>query len=124
MNTRNDPPTKRTSWSDCSQISELALLIDAMLPAHREEIVRAAVKFEATSELDTSYIVGEIRSLVVDGVAELFGPVVASKFQNLGQCLDLDHVMSDFASSGDPTTVQLAVCDLIESIASAANVSE
>ena len=84
MTTRNDAPTKRTSWSDCRQISELALLIDATPPAHREEIVRAAVKFEARSELETSYIVGEIRSLVVDGVAQLFGPVVASKFQNLG----------------------------------------
>ena len=123
MTTRR-PLTKQHRWSECKQISELALLIDGMPPAHREEIVRAAVKFEARSELETSYIVGEIRSLVVDGVAQLFGPVVASKFQTLAQCLDLDHVMSDFASSGDPATVQLAVCDLIESIASVANVSE
>ena len=123
MTTRR-PLTKQHRWFECKQISELVLLIDAMPPAHREEIVRAAVRFETTPELDASYIVGEIRSLVVDGVAQLFGPVVASKFQTLAQCLDLDHVMSDFASSGDPATVQLAVCDLIESIASAANVSE
>ena len=124
MTTHNNTPNKRTRWSDCNQVAELALLIDAMPPSHRGEIVRAAVKFEPTSELDGGYIVGEIRSLVVDGVAQLFGHSVSSKFQTLAQGLDLDQLLSDFAYCGDPAAVQLVVCDLLECIALAARASE
>ena len=115
---------KRTRWSDCNQVAELALLIDAMPPSHRGEIVRAAVKFEPISELGGGYIVGEIRSLVVDGVDQLFGHSVSSKFQTLAQGFDLDQLLSDFAYCGDPAAVQLVVCDLLECIALAASASE
>ncbi len=124
MTIHNNTLNKRTRWSDCNQVAELTLLIDAMPPSHRGEIVRAAVKFEPISELGAGYIVGEIRSLVVDGVAQLFGHSVSSKFQTLAQCLDLDQLLSDFAYCGDPAAVQLVVCDLMEWIALTVRASE
>ena len=107
MTIHNNTLNKRTRWSDCNQVAELALLIDAMPPSHRGEIVRAAVKFEPISELDGGYIVGEIRSLVVDGVDQLFGHSVSSKFQTPAQGFDLHQLLSDFAYCGDPAAVQL-----------------
>ena len=70
------------------------------------------------------YIVGEIRSLVVDGVHQLFGQSVSSKYQTLAQGFDVDQLLSDFAYCGDPAAVQLVVCDLMECIALAARASE
>ena len=124
MTTHNHTMNKRTRWSDCNQVAELALLIDAIPSSHRGEIVRAAVKFEPKSELAAGYIVGEIRSLVVDGVDQLFGHSVSTKLQTLAQEFDLDQLLSDFAYCGDPTAVQLVVCDLMEWIALTARASE
>ena len=115
---------KQSRWAECQQVSELALLIDALPPGHRSEIARAALTFEATSKLSSGYIVGEIRSLIADSVAQLFGHSIATKLGATTHTVEFTQALAEFAFCGDPARVQLAVCDLIECIVSAVNVSE
>ena len=105
---------KRIRWAQCPQLSELALMIDAIPPELRPSIVRAAITFERTDQ-PCAYFVGEIRSLFIDSLAHLFGDFTASLLHGAGRC-NLEP-LSQLSTCHDPAAVQLAVCDLLETLA-------
>ena len=117
MTTHNNTPNKRTRWSDCNQVAELALLIDAMPAELRIPIVNSAIKFESMSDFQSSYLIGEIRSLIVDTLAQLFDCFVSLEIQAEGMPPSIANAVFALASSPDPAAVQLAVCDLLECLA-------
>jgi hypothetical protein len=64
--------SKNIRWSQCPLLSKLALMIDALPHELRIPIVHSAIAFEA-ADLETGYVVGEIQSLLVDSLAQLYG---------------------------------------------------
>ena len=124
MTTTSGQPSKRTKWSACPQLSELALIMDAVPPALRMSLLQSAIGFIPQSDSETSYIVGEVRSLLVDCLAAVFGRSLRTKFTSTDQLPDLDQVIFRFSSCQDPADVQLAVCDLLECLAVTASLNE
>ena len=108
---------KRMHWSACQSVRELALLLDAMPAQYREQIVRAAVGSEPTSTLEVSSVVGEVRSLIDDSVADLYGSNVSLRVESRALIVELGKALRRLTGCGDPAAVQLVVCDLIEVIA-------
>ena len=120
----NTSLAKLAKWSECPQLGELALIIDAVPIALRVPLLQSAVAFEPASDFEAGYIVGEIRSLLVDCLAAVFGRSLRTKFTSTDQLSDVDQVIFRFSSCQDPADVQLAVCDLLECIALAASANE
>lgn len=108
------PVSKDIRWSQCSQLSELALMIDAIPHELRTPIVHSAIAFEA-ADLESGYVVGEIRSLLVDSLAQLYGCVV-SLWRGSDGIQDLDEAILPLSACQDPAAVQLVVCDLLEAM--------
>ena len=113
-NTTRRPVSKNMRWSQCPQLSELALMIDALPHELRIPIIHSAIAFEA-EDLQSSYLVGEIRSLLVDSSAQLFGRL-NSRWPNSDGTVDLDEAISALSACQDPAAVQLVVCDLLEAM--------
>ena len=123
MTTTSGQPSKRTKWSACPRLSELALIMDAVPPALRMSLLQSAIDFMPESDFETSYIVGEIRYLLVDCLAAVFGRSLRTRFTT-DQLSDLDQVICRFSSCQDPADIQLAVCDLLECLAVTASLNE
>ncbi len=124
MTTTSLQLTKRIRWSECRHLSELALLIDAAPTAQRVPLLQLAITCESATELETGNIVGEIRSLLVNCLAQVFGGFLTTKITAMEQRPDLDLVLCWFELCRDPAEIQLAVCDLVECLALMASVSE
>jgi hypothetical protein len=106
--------SKNIRWSQCPQLSELALMIDAFPHELRIPIVHSAIALEA-ADLETGYVVGEIRSLLVDSLAQLYG-CRNSLWRGSDGIPDLDEAISPLSACQDPAAVQLVVCDLLEAM--------
>ena len=117
MTISETPMAKRIRWSECQPVAEVALMLDALPPDHRAPILNAAVRFEPGSDFSESYLVGEIRVLIVDSIVQLYGQAVATRFENIAKSVDHDDLFSQLAFHSDPAVMQLAVCDLLEHIA-------
>ncbi len=124
MTTTSLQLTKRIRWSECRHLSELALLIDAAPTAQRVPLLQLAITCESATELETGNIVGEIRSLLVNCLAQVFDGFLTTKITAMEQRPDLDLVLCWFELCRDPAEIQLAVCDLVECLALMASVSE
>ena len=124
MTTTSLQLTKRIGWPECRHLSELALLIDAAPTALRIPLLQLAITCESASELKTGNIVGEIRSLLVNCLAQVFDGFLTTKITAMEQRPDLDLVLCWFELCRDPAEIQLAVCDLVECLALMASVSE
>ena len=123
MTTTSLQLTKHIRWSECRHLSELALLIDAAPTALRIPLLQLAITSESASELKPGNIVGEIRSLLVNCLAQVFGGFLTTKITAMEQLPDLDLVLCRFELCRDPAEIQLAVCDLVECLALTASVS-
>lgn len=110
------PPPRLTTWSACSQLAELALLIDALPTEFRGHLVEAALRMD-DSHTNESYLVGELRSLVFDCVTQLYGKAVASSLYGDRPDSVRVEIPSSLRDSIDTATMQLAVCDLVEDLA-------
>ena len=108
-------------WAECHQLSELALILDAVPIGFRNALLRSAIAFEPALDFETSYIVGEVRSLLIDSLAQLFGfrVTIASPANQ-----QIVNAIGDFESCHDPAAVQLAVCDMLECLAATSSNSE
>jgi hypothetical protein len=103
-------------WSRCRGASELANLIDAV-PCHlRPPILRAALSFTPSDDFEASHLVGVYRSQLFDCLFEFSGLRLDAKVGQLQENA-LENNLRKFAEAGDPAQVQLAVCDLLEFIA-------
>ena len=120
----NTSLAKLAKWSECPQLGELALIIDAVPIALRVPLLQSAVAFEPASDFEAGYIVGEIRSRLVDSLVQLFGRFATTKCTAMALLPGVDVAICRFASCGDPAEVQLAVCDLLECIALAVSTNE
>jgi hypothetical protein len=124
MTTTSGQRPKRTKWSACPQLSELALMLDAVPPGLRMPLLQSAIGFIPESDFETSNIVSEIRSVLVDCLAAVFGRSLRTKFTSTDQLSDVEQVIFRFSSCQDPADVQLAVCDLLECLAVTASLNE
>ncbi len=103
-------------WSECHLASELALLIDSIPHSFRVSIIRSALWPSQEDSIRASYLVGEVRSLLVDAFPQLFGRMVTYP---LPQLPELEELVRAFSGSQDPAQVQLLLCDFFETLASA-----
>lgn len=110
------PLPKLTTWSACSQLAELALVMDALPAEFRGHLVQAALTTDRLHG-NESYLVGEIRSLIFDCLTQLYGQSVSlSCFVDHRDLARIELPIS-LRDSADPAKIQLAVCDLMEDLA-------
>lgn len=114
MKSTQGAAAKRIRWSQCQQLSELALMIDAIPHELRTSIIRAAIEAEATDE-QASHFVGEVRSLLIDSLAQLFGHLDPFEARDTSGN-QLSNEILQLSDCQDPAEVQLGVCDLLESL--------
>ena len=115
MISRNPSPMKHMKWAECKLLSELALIIDAVPVGLRVPLLRSALSFDTDGDFESSYFIGEVRSLIFDSLAQKFRLLHKPRVGLRGP--DVDRTVERFTSCRDPAEVQLAVCDLLESVA-------
>jgi len=110
------PPPRHTTWSTCSQLAELAILIDAIPAAFRSHLVEAALRTNGGQHHE-SYLVGELRSLIFDSVTQLYGPSLSRSCFCEHRDAAWIQLPTSLQDGADPAAIQLAVCDLMEELA-------
>ena len=96
-----------------SPLAELALLIDAIPAEFRSEVLRAALRLEPSSDIETSSFVGLYRTILYDILTRRTETVIdLRRFRRLDS-RSVERRLALFACAEDPAQVTLALCELI-----------
>jgi len=107
-------PELMVAAAGSSQLTDLALYIDAIPSEHREDVLLAVLRLATNKPLEQSYFVGSLRELLSDCFFQRTGTI-----HDLSMLRRLDRVGTErrlnlFTTAADPAQVTLALCGLLD----------
>lgn len=108
-----DATTLTVVATDSAQVVELTVLVDAIPPEYREDVLLAALWLGANTAFQESYIVASLRAQLSDCLMEHTGTV--HDFRTMPQ-LDysmIERQLSPFARAECLEEISLAICRLL-----------
>lgn len=109
-----EPADPDSCMSGSVELSELALLIDAIPREYREDVLLAVLYLAESDILAQSHFVGLYRERLQDCLVEKTGTIHdLSALRQLGR-IAIQRRLSLFKSAEDPAQVTVALCGLLD----------